>query len=752
MKKCLDVIRVSRISLQNDLIKDSRMIKTGFDPYTCRVNFHLKRLVDSLDIGGARQVFDEMSDRNTVSETSMLLGYVKVGNLCGAREFFDSIVHKTAVAWTILIGAYSQKNHFKYAFGIYAEMIRVGSERPDKVTFATLLSGCCDGADAYKEVVQIHGHVFKLGFDMDIKVCNTLLDSYWKFHCLDLALQLFTEMQNKDCVSFNVMITGHSKCQMYEGAMKLFFEMRHLGLKPSDFTFAAVFCAGIGLDCVLLGLQVHGLAIRSNFVSNVYVANAVLDFYLKKDCIDDAMKLFDEIPELDGVSYNIMITGFANNERYKESVNIFGRLQLTRYNRSEFPFATMLSVAANVQNVEMGRQIHAQTILTMANSQVLVVNALVDMYAKCNKFDEANVVFANMACKTNVPWTAIISAYVQKGFYEEALKLFNDMHRDGILSDHSTFASILKACANLASLSIGKQVHACITRVGFMVNVFCGSALVDMYAKCGSIKDATQIFQEMPIRNIVSWNALIFAYAQNGDGESTFVSFNQMIRSGLLPDMVSFLGVLTACSNLGLVDEGRRHFNSMIQKYGLVPRKEHYTTMVDLLCRKGEFKAAEKLIAEMPFEATEIMWSSFLNSCRIHKNQQLAQKIANKLFNMENLRDAASYIIMSNIYAETGDWESAATIKKAMRRCGIKKSTAYSWVEIGNKVHVFTSNDTKHPHIELIEENIDSLSEQMEKEGYKPSTAHALLYQVDEEIRIESLKYHSESSPILLLH
>lgn len=196
------------------------------------------------------------------------------------------------------------------------------------------------------------------------------------------------------------------------------------------------------------------------------------------------------------------------------------------------------------------------------------------------------------------------------------------------------------------------------------MNVFCGSALLDMYAKCGSIKDATRIFQEMPIRNIVSWNALIFVYVQNGDGESTFMSFNEMIITGLLPDMVSFLGVLTVCSHLGLVEEGRRHFSSMMQKYGLVPRKEHYTTMVDLLCRKGQFNAAEKLMAEMPFEPTEIMWLSFLNSCRIHKNQDLAEKIANKLFNMENLRDAASYVNMSNIYDETGDWESAATIKR----------------------------------------------------------------------------------------
>ncbi|KAI5674926.1 hypothetical protein M9H77_05876 [Catharanthus roseus] len=740
------LFRVSRFPSENakDSVIDSRMVKTGFDLDTCRLNFQLRKLVDRSEIEHARKLFDEMSDRNTVSVNTMLWGYVKVGNVSLAREFFDSVVRRTAVLWTIMIGAYSQRNQFKNAFNVYVEMCREGTDRPDEVTFATLLSGCSDDSNAAKEVVQLHGHVVRAGFDTDIKVCNTLLDSYWKSRCLEPAVQLFSGMQNKDSVSFNVMITGYSKCQMNEGAIKLFLEMRYLGLKPSDFTFAAIFCAIVCLDGVVLGQQVHGLVIKSNFVSNVYVANTMLDFYSKQVRIDDAIKLFDEVPELDGVSYNIIITGYANNEQYEESVNIFRRLQLTRFNRRGFPFETMLSIAANVLNLEMGRQIHAQTILTMANSEVPVANALVDMYAKCSKFDEANIIFANLAWKSNVPWTAVISANIQKGLYEDALKLFNDMRRDAIFGDQSTFACVLKASANLASLSIGKQLHACITRVGFVANVFCGSATLDMYAKCGSIKEAARIFQEMPVRNIVSWNAMISAYAQNGDAKSTFMFFNEMICSGLLPDSVSFLSVLTACSHQGLVEEGLRHFNSMTQRYRLVPRKEHYTSMVDLLCRSGQFNEAEKLMAQMPFEPDEIMWLSVLSSCRIHKNRELAKRAADKLFSIENLRDAAAYVNLSNIYAETGNWENAATVKKVMRRQGIKKATAYSWVEIEHKVHLFTANDVKHPKIELIKEKVNTLAKRMEEEGYKPDTSYALLYNVDDEIKVESLKYHSE--------
>ncbi|KAF3619074.1 hypothetical protein FXO38_33083 [Capsicum annuum] len=199
-----------------------------------------------------------------------------------------------------------------------------------------------------------------------------------------------------------------------------------------------------------------------------------------------------------------------------------------------------------------------------------------------------------------------------------------------------------------------------------------------------------------------------------------------MIESGLYPDSVSFLSVLTACSHHGLVEKALGYFNSMNQVYNLDPRKEHYVTMIDVLCRSGRFNEAENLISEMPFEPDEIMWSSVLNSCRIHKNQDLAKKAADQLFKMDALRDAAAYVNMSNIYAEAGKWENVAKVKKAMRERGVKKVTAYSWVEIDHKVHVFTANDRTHPQTEQIRRKIDSLVELMDKEGYKPDTSCTL--------------------------
>jgi pentatricopeptide repeat protein len=620
-------------------------------------------------------------------------------------------------------------------------MCRWGT-KPDYVTFATLLSGYSN-MDATKELVQVHSHILKLGYHSTLMVSNSLVDSYCKSHRLDFAFRLFKEMPERDAVTFNALITGYSKDGLNEDAVNLFAEMRNLGYKPSEFTFAALLCAGIGLDDIVFGQQVHGLVVKTNFVWNVFVGNALLDFYSKHDYVVTARKLFDEMPQLDCISYNVIISCYVWDGQFKNALDLFRELQFTKHDHKQFPFATILSIAANTLNINVGRQIHTQAIVATADSESQVGNSLVDMYAKCGRFNEAKRIFASLADRSTVPWTALISAYVQKGLHEEGLELYNEMRRGNVSPDQATFASILSACANLATLSLGKQLHSSVIRLGFICNVFPASALLDMYAKCGSMKDALQTFQEMPKRNFVCWNALISAYAQNGDGKGTLRTFEWMIQSGFAPDSVSFLSVLTACSHCGLVEEGLHYFNSLIHNSKVIPKREHYASMVDVLCRSGKFDEAEKLMAQMPFDPDEIMWSSVLNSCRIHKNQELAERAANRLFNMAELRDAAAYVNMSNIYAETGQWESLRKVKKAMRERGMRKVTAHSWVEINHKIHVFTANDNSHPDSENIMSKIDELANDMEKEGYKADTSCAL-HNEDDEIKVESLKYHSE--------
>ncbi|KNA23890.1 hypothetical protein SOVF_020950 isoform B [Spinacia oleracea] len=688
----------------------------------------------------ARQLFDEMPNRNIISVNTLISGYVKTGDLVTAKHFFDGMPSRTTVTWTILIGGYAKHGYPLDAFKLYADMYR-SMIMLDSVTFATLLSGF--NHKIWKnQMIQVHTHVVKLGFSSACTVCNTLLDCYCKCHCLDLAFRLFNEMPERDSVTFNAMITGYANVELNEEAVDLFLTMQKTGFKPSGFTFAAVLNATVGLGNLFLGKQVHGFAVKTNFIWNVFVGNALLDFYSKHGRVEEAEKLFHEMTEVDGVSCNIIISGHAKEGNYEKSLTLFQELQGTNFNRKNFPFSTMLSIAAYMLNLKMGKQIHSQCIVTSASSELQVGNALLDMYARCGRFEEANLVFQSLSHADAVPWTAMISALVQTGYHEKGLDIFIQMCRENVNPDQATFSSILRASASLASLSLGRQVHSLVFTSGFVSNVFCGSALLDMYAKCGSMRDATKAFQEMPDRNIVSWNAMISAYAQNGDGDGTIALFEEMVSTGLRPDPISFLNVLTACSHCGLVDQGTKYFNSITELYHMEPRREHYVTMVDILCRSGRFGQAEKMMAEMPFIPDEIMLSSILNSCRIHKNQELAKEVAEQLFNMK-VRDASAYVNMSNIYAAAGQWDKVVVVKKAMRERGLKKPPAYSWVEINHRMHIFSANDKSHPRWEDIEKKIESLSTRMEEEGYKPDTSCAL-HDLDEDTRAEYLKYHSE--------
>ncbi|CAH8386120.1 unnamed protein product [Eruca vesicaria subsp. sativa] len=719
---------------------DARIIKTGFNTDTCRSNFILEDFLRRGQVSSARKVYDEMPHKNTVSTNTMISGYVKSGDVSSARELFDAMVDRTVVTWTILMGLYSGNNMFHEAFELFREMCR-SCTLPDHVTFATLLPGCDDAV----AVAQVHPFAVKLGFDRNpfLTVCNVFVKSYCEIGRRDLARVVFEQITDKDSVTFNTLITGYEKDGLYAEAVRLFVKMQQSGHKPSDFTFSGVLKAVVGIHDYVLGQQLHGLAVSTGFSRDVAVGNQILDFYSKHDRVFETRKLFNEMPEVDFVSYNVVISGYSQAEKYKESLELFREMQCMGFERRNFPFATVLSIAANLSSSQMGRQVHCQAIVATADWIPHVGNSLVDMYAKCEMFEEAELIFESLSQQSTVSWTALISGYVQKGLHGDGLKLFTKMRGANLRADQSTFATVLRASASFASLSLGRQLHGFIIRSGNLENVFSGSGLVDMYAKCGSIKDAVQVFKEMPDRNGVSWNALISAYADNGDGEAAINAFERMIHSGLQPDSVSVLSVLTACSHSGFVEQGTEYFEAMSRIHGITPGRKHYACMLDLLCRNGRFEEAEKLMEEMPFEPDEIMWSSVLNACRIHKNQSLAERAAEKLFSMEKLRDAAAYVSMSNIYATAGEWESVSLVKKAMRERGIKKVTASSWVEVNHKIHEFSSNDQRHPRGEEIVRKVNELTAEIERKGYKPDTS-CVGQDVDEQTKIESLKFHSE--------
>eukprot|EP01018_Ginkgo_biloba_P005621 Gb_23018 [translate_table: standard] len=479
---------------------------------------------------------------------------------------------------------------------------------------------------------------------------------------------------------------------------------------------------------------------------NLFSWNTMITGYVKCGSVEDARQLFDKMPERDGVSWNAMIAGYASRGISKEALRLFWESHLTNVKPTHFTFTSVLSACASLPDLEQGKQVHVPIIKGGLELNVFVGCALLDMYAKCGNIEDAHRLFVRMPKGDVVSWTTIIGGYVQNGHGEEALKLFFQMRWEDVKPNQFTFASVLSACANIAALEHGKQVHVHVIQSGFESNIFVSSALVDMYAKCGSIEEAHQSFGKMHRRDLVSWTLMIAGYAQNGQGCEALQLFEQMLQAGMKPNHITFICVLSACSHSGLVDEGLRYFDSMSQDHGIAPTADHYACMIDLLGRAGHLVEAENIISNMPYEPDGSMWRALLGACRVHGNMELGKRAAERLFELEP-QNAATYVQLSHIYAAAGRWDEVAKLRKLIKERGVKKDPGCSWIEVKNRVHAFVLEDRSHPQTEEIYTALEELAKQMKEAGYVPDT-NFVLHDVDDEHKEQVLCYHSEKLAI----
>ncbi|CAN6351263.1 unnamed protein product [Urochloa humidicola] len=433
--------------------------------------------------------------------------------------------------------------------------------------------------------------------------------------------------------------------------------------------------------------------------------------------------------------------------------------------------------------IAVGKQLHGYTVKAGCRLNAYVGTALIDMYGKCGRADEIVRVF-NESCHMDVAtcnallaglsrnaqvsealslfrefiargveldvvsWTSIVACCVQNGKDLEAVELFREMQAQGIEPNSVTIPCVLPAFANVAALMHGRSAHCFALRKGFLHDVYVCSALVDMYAKCSRVRNARRIFDAMPSRNVVSWNAMIGGYAMHGEAKNAVQLFDSMLMCKQKPDMVTFICVLAACSQAGLTEEGHRYFNEMQHEHGISPRIEHYACMVTLLGRAGKLDEAYDLITDMPFEPDACIWGSLLGSCRVHGNVDLAEVAAEKLFHLEP-DSAGNYVLLSNIYASKKMWGGVNRIREMMKDMGLKKEMGCSWIEIKNKVHMLLAGDDSHPMMTAITEKLKQLNIEMRRLGFVPST-YFVLHDVEEQEKDDILAVHSEKLAVAL--
>lgn len=594
-------------------------------------------------------------------------------------------------------------------------------------------------------------------------LCSNRRKIYWVFKCCSLekglrprpepkqskvhpdvrkATPLKETRIRKSSVGICSQIEKLVLCKKYRDALELFeiFELEG-GYDVGNSTFDALINACIGLKSIRGVKRLCSYMIDNGFEPDQYMRNRVLLMHVKCGMMIDACRLFDEMPERNAVSWNTIISGYVDSGNYEEAFRLFVMMWEEFCECGPRTFATMIRASAGLELIFPGRQLHSCAVKAGAGQDIFVSCALIDMYSKCGSLEDAHSVFDEMPDKTIVGWNSIIAGYALHGYSEEALDLLYEMRDYGVKMDHFTFSIIIRICSRLASVARAKQAHASLVRNGFGLDVVANTALVDFYCKWGKVDDARHVFDRMSCRNVISWNALIAGYGNHGRGEEAIEMFEKMLREGMMPNHVTFLAVLSACSISDLFERGWEIFQSMIRDHKIKPRAMHYACMIELLGREGHLDEAYALIRKAPFQPTANMWAALLRACRVHENLELGKFAAEKLYGMEPEK-LSNYIVLLNIYNSSGKLKEAADVFQTLKRKGLRMLPACSWIEVRNQTHAFLSGDKHHAQIKKVVEKVDELVLKISKLGYEPEQ-NFLLPDVDEhEEKIQT--YHSE--------
>ena len=708
----------------------------------------LQRCINIRDLTGGKQIHDHIAQSeehpNSIVSNNLINMYIKCGRVVDARRVFDKLLKKDVVSWNLMIGGYAQHGHVKEAFTLFRQMQRVGPT-PDHVTYLSILNACAFPT-ALEYGKEVHAHIIDSGFQSYLRVGNALINMYTKCGSVRDAWLVFDGMGTRDIISWNAIIGSYAQADHCEEAFKIFHQMQRAGLKPDHITYMSIMRACACPTALERGKELHAHIIEAGFQSHVCVGNALVNMYAKCGSIMDARLVFDRMGKRDIISWNAMIGSYAQVDHCEEAFNIFRQMQLVGLKPNQITYLSILDACSSPAALEHGREMHAHIIDSRLHGDVRVGTALVNMYAKCGSIKDARLVFDKMMKRNIISWTALIEGYAQHGQCEEAFEVFSQMQQAGLKPDQITYLSILNACVCPTALERGKDVHAHIIDAGFRSHVWVGNALINMYAKCGSVKDAQLVFDRMTSRDIVSWNSVIGALALYGRGEDALQTFEQMKKEGVKPDQVTFVVVLSACSHAGLVDEGRCYFNAMTQDHGILPTMVHYGCLVDLLGRAGHLDEAESVIKSMPLEASAAVWGALLGACRLHGNVMLAERAADCSLKIEP-QGIGVYVLLSNVYAAAGMWDCVAKVRNLMMDRGVKKEPGRSWIEVDKKVHSFVVEDRSHPDTEEIYFELDSLTKKMKRAGYVPDT-RLVMHEVDEQQKEEAVCYHSEKLAI----
>nr|CAD1830821.1 unnamed protein product [Ananas comosus var. bracteatus] len=594
------------------------------------------------------------------------------------------------------------------------------------------------------------------------------------------ARLLFSHLPRPNAFAYNAMIRAHSRAQSPRESVLLYKSMVSNGapLIANNFTFTFLVNACAKLPSPDVGFGVHCHVVKCGFHSDTYVMNSLMHLYSSFGDMPCARKVFDACSQRDAVSFNTMMDGYAKAGEAVNGLSVFKQMLDSDSKPDSSTFASVLSLCSELGDARTGKMVHLLAYKTIGSDKFsnYIVTALVDMYSRCGMMrlanqafrmmgDSADVkawsslvsgyarcgdigtarkLFSEMPQKDLIAWTALISGCARSGKYREALEIFMEMEKEGLRPDEVTMVTVLSACAQLGALDLGKKLHGYVEDDGLLNrNPRIITAIVDIYAKCGCIQEALDIFYKVDYRlkTVELFNAIISGLAQHGLGEKAIAVFGEMESLGFVPDEITFVGVLCACSHSGLVSEGTKLFDSMV-KYGLKPQIEHYGCMVDLFGQVGLLNEARSFIEKMPIKANSVIWSALLRSCRIHRNAEIGELAKEQLLQLNRNYKERDFLL-SDLFSDVKRRDYAQKLRDIINYRHNGRRTGYSYVEWDGTVHQFSANMNSHPQAKEISIMLEEISRRLSFTGYDTVTEQ-ILYNVGKDKKGSLVPYHSE--------
>ncbi|XP_054784085.1 pentatricopeptide repeat-containing protein At1g06143 [Prosopis cineraria] len=543
--------------------------------------------------------------------------------------------------------------------------------------FLNQLKACSE----LKTLESIYASMIKTNANQDCFLMNQFISYCSIFSCMDFATSAFNQMESPNTFVYNALIRGSVHCCYLEQAFVYYTHMLQCRVNPASYTFSSLVKASTLLLSSCFGQAIHSHIWKHGFELHVFVQTTLVEFYSTLGDIKGSTMVFDEMCEKDIFAWTTMIKAHVRHEDMHSAQRLFDE---------------------------------------MPEKNVATWNTMIDGYTKSRNFESAELLFYQMPSRDIISWTTMMICYSQNQRFRDVISLFHDMIYSGFSPDEVTMATVISACAHLGALDIGREVHLYLMLNGFDLDVYTGSALIDMYAKCGNLDRSLLVFYKLNNKNLFCWNSIIEGLAVHGHAQEALRMFDKMERKGIKPNAITFISVLSACTHAGFVEEGRQRFVSMIQDYCITPHVEHYGCMVDLLSKAGLLEEALDIIRSLAFEPNSVIWGALLNGCKLHRNLEIAYIAVQNLTILEP-DNSGYYSLLVNMYAEVTRWSEVAKIRTAMKELGIeKRCPGSSWVEIKKKIHQFAAYDKCHPSFCEVRLVLTELDGQMKLAGCAP--------------------------------